>query len=39
MRNLEDLYDATQVMEDTTLFCFFAYSDPLSFNEAIIEEK
>jgi hypothetical protein len=36
MRNLEDLYDATQVMEDTTLFCFFAYSDPLSFNEAII---
>ena len=39
MRNLKELYDATQVMEDTTLFCFFAYSDPLSFNEAIIEEK
>ena len=39
MRNLEDLYDATQVMKDTTLFCFFAYSDPLSFNEAITEEK
>jgi hypothetical protein len=39
MRNLEELYDVTQVMEDTTLFCFFAYNDPLSFNEAIIEEK
>jgi len=39
MRNLEDLYNATQVMENTTLFCFFTYSDPLSFNEAIIEEK
>jgi hypothetical protein len=39
MRNLEDLYNATQVMENTTLFCFFAYSDPLNFNEAIIEEK
>ena len=35
MRNLEELYDATQVMEDTTLFCFHADSDPLSFNEAI----
>lgn len=35
MRNLEELYDATQVMEDTTLFCFFAKSDPLSFNEVI----
>jgi transposase InsO family protein len=23
MRNLDELYDATQVMEDTTLFCFF----------------
>ena len=39
MRNLEELYDATQVMEDTTLFCFFADSDSLSFNEANIEEK
>ena len=39
MRNLEDLYDVTQVMEDTTLFCFFAYSDPNSFDEAIKEEK
>ena len=39
MRNLEELYDATQVMEDTTLFCFFTDSDPLSFNEAITEEK
>ena len=39
MRNLEELYDATQVMEDITLFCFFADSDPLSFNEAITEEK
>jgi hypothetical protein len=36
IRNLEDLYDATQVMEDTNLFCFFTDSDPLSFNEAII---
>ena len=35
MRNLEELYDATQVMKDTTLFCFFVNSDPLSFNEAI----
>ena len=26
-------------MEDTNLFCFFADSDPLSFNEAITEEK
>ena len=39
MRNLEELYDATQVMEDTNLFCFFADSDPLSFNEAVTEEK
>jgi hypothetical protein len=39
MRNLEELYDATQVMEDTTLFCFFADNDPLSFNEAVTEEK
>jgi hypothetical protein len=39
MRNLEELYDATQVMEDTTLFCFFADSDPLSFNKAMTEEK
>jgi len=39
MRNLDELYDATQVMEDTTLFCFFADSGPLSFNEAITEEK
>ena len=33
------MFDATQVIEDTTLFCFFAVSDPLSFNEAITEEK
>jgi hypothetical protein len=39
MRNLDELYDATQVMEDTTLFCFFADNDPLSFNEAVTEEK
>jgi hypothetical protein len=39
MRNLEELYDATQVMEDTTLFCFFADNEPLSFNEAVIDEK
>ena len=39
MRNLEELYDATQVMENTTLFCFFADSDPLSFNEVVTEEK
>jgi hypothetical protein len=39
MRNLDELYDATQVMEDTTLFYFFADNDPLSFNEAVIEEK
>jgi len=35
IRNLEELYDSTQIMEDTTLFCFFADSDPLSFNEAV----
>ena len=40
MRNLEELYDATQDMKDTTtLFCFFADSDQLSFNEAITKEK
>jgi len=39
MRNLEELYDATQVIEDTTLFYFFADSDPLSFNEVVTEEK
>jgi hypothetical protein len=39
MRNLEELYDATLVIEDTTLFCFFTNSDPLSFNEAVTEEK
>jgi hypothetical protein len=39
MRNLDELYDVTQVMEDTTLFCFFADSDPLNFNEAVTEEK
>ena len=30
---------ATQVIEDTTLFCFFADSDPLSFNEVVTKEK
>jgi hypothetical protein len=35
MRNLDELYDAMQVIEDTTLFCFFADNDPLSFNKAI----
>ena len=35
MKNLEYLYDSTQVMEDRTLFCFFTNNDPLSFNEAI----
>jgi len=39
MRNLEELYDATQVIEDTTLFCFFTDNDPLSFNEVVTEEK
>jgi len=39
MRNLEELYDAIQVMKDITLFCFFADNDPLSFNEAVTEEK
>ena len=39
MRNLEELYDATQVMEDTNLFCLFAENDPLSFNKAITKEK
>jgi hypothetical protein len=39
MRNLDELYDATQVIEDTTLFCFFADNDLLSFNKAITEKK
>ena len=39
MRNLEELYDTTQVMEDTTLFCFHADSDPVSFNKAVTEKK
>jgi len=39
MRNLEELYDATQVIEYTTLFCFFADNDPLIFNKAVTEEK
>ena len=39
MRNLEELYDATQVMEDTTLFCFHADNDPLSFDKAVTEKK
>ena len=39
MRNLEELYDATQVIEDTTLFCFHAGSDPLNFNKAVTEKK
>jgi hypothetical protein len=39
MRNLEELYDAIQVMEDTTIFSFFADNDPLNFNEAVTEEK
>ena len=39
MKNVEDLYNVTQVMKDTTLFCFFIDSDPLSFNKAIIGEK
>ena len=38
-RNLEELYDTTQVMEDTTMFCFFTDSDPLSFDDAITEKK
>jgi hypothetical protein len=29
MRNLEELYDATQVIKDTTLFCFFADSEEM----------
>ena len=39
MRNLDELYDATQVIEDTTLFYFFADNDLLSFNKAITEKK
>ncbi|KAB5555975.1 hypothetical protein DKX38_006884 [Salix brachista] len=39
MRNLEDLYDATQVVEDTTLFCLSTNNDPHSFNKAIKERK
>jgi len=39
MRNLDELYDATQVMEDTTLFCFFVDNDPLNFNEVVTKEK
>jgi hypothetical protein len=35
MRNIEDLYDVTQVMKDITLFYFFADSDLLSFNEVV----
>jgi len=35
MRNIEDLYDVTQVMKDTTLFYFFVDSDLLSFNEVV----
>jgi hypothetical protein len=33
------LYDATQVIEYTTLFCFFADNDPLIFNKTVTEEK
>jgi hypothetical protein len=39
MRNLIDLYDATQVMKDTTLFYFFIDRDPLTFNEVVTKEK
>ena len=35
MRNLEELYDTTQVMEDTTLFCFHADKDPPEKKKAI----
>jgi len=33
------LCDATQLIEDTTLFCFSVDSDPLNFNEAITKKK
>ena len=35
MRNLEELYDTTQVMEDTTLFCFHVDMDPPEKKKAI----
>ncbi|KAJ6937917.1 hypothetical protein NC652_012263 [Populus alba x Populus x berolinensis] len=39
MRNLEELYDTTQVMEDTTLFCFHADKDPPEKKKAIGVKK
>ena len=39
MINLDELYDATQVIEETTLFCLFTNSDPLSFNGVVTKEK
>ena len=39
MRNLEELYDATQIIEYTALFCFFADNDPFSFNGVVTKEK
>ena len=39
MRNLDELYDATQVMEDTTLFCFFAYKTKKNAKEEVQKYK
>ncbi|CAL5332754.1 unnamed protein product [Camellia sinensis] len=38
MRNLQEIYEATEEA-DLNLFCLFADSDPLTFSEAIQEDK
>ena len=39
MRNVEDLYDDTQIIEDIILFYFFTTGDPHSFDKVIKKES
>lgn len=38
-RRLDDIYRATERIDDITFFCLFANIEPISFNEAIEDEK
>ena len=39
MRNLQDLYDSTEIIDDVTLFCLFADCEPTGFEEVVRDKK
>ena len=39
IRNLQDLYEATEHVDNLTLFCLFANCEPVSYQEAVKEKK